>query len=127
MTVQDGGDGCTHVGHQEAKTAVNLIRARAWLIGGLADAADRREGPVDQAHHLANNDLFHRLPEKIAAVLASLAVKIVGVLQLHQDLLQELLRELFLLCKLADSKDRLPKGLDHPQVDQGAKRVFSTF
>src|SRR5688572_13928390 len=61
VAIQDARDGIAHVEHQHAKSAVRLIGARAFRVGGLADAANRRQWSVDQSHDFADRNLAGQL------------------------------------------------------------------
>ena len=53
VTVEDAGDGVAHIEHEHAQTAVHLVGTGAFLVGGLADAADGGERAIDDADESA--------------------------------------------------------------------------
>src|SRR5881409_1122521 len=66
VVVQDVRDGVAHAEHRVLDRTALLLRigtVAAFLIGGLADTADRREGAVQNSDHLAESDVLGRLDE----------------------------------------------------------------
>ena len=72
VVIEDIADGVAYIKHEHAESAVRLIRAGAFLVVGLANAANWSERTVHEADHLSDRDAVHRLVEKIPAVPSSL-------------------------------------------------------
>ena len=68
---------------------MRLVGARALLIGRLRYAADRCQGAVDKADHVADADLPQRFREPVAAKLATFTTNEAALFQTLQDLLEE--------------------------------------
>src|SRR6185295_4748048 len=125
VPVEDLGNGVPYIIHDNPQAAVGLVRAGAGTVGGLAHAANGREGPVDEAYHVAELDLAEGFTEEVTPLLPALRLQIAGVLELHQDLLEELDGQLFLLRQLARPDQGFPQLLDDPQVDEGPEGVLA--
>jgi len=54
IAIKDTGDRIAHIQHEHAQSAMRLIRAGAFLVGALADAANRCQRSVDLPHHIAD-------------------------------------------------------------------------
>jgi len=94
VIVEDGGGGVAHAPEHLADGAGRLVAAVvAAPIGGLADAQDRGQRTIDNAHDLAEGDRSGIAGEQVAAVLAAPAVQDTVMLEIEQDELEELLRQ----------------------------------
>ena len=92
-------------------------------VRGLADAGDERERAVERPDNLSNADLFWRAPELVAAVRALAALDEAPMLQREQDVLEEFLRNGFLLGEVADEDG--PVALFLGEQDHGLQTVLS--
>src|SRR5437899_8556897 len=100
---------------------MRFVWAGASNVGSLAEAANRREWPVDQPDHLAKLDAVHSTSERITAELSASALDVTGGLELHEDLLEKFDRELLLGSQLPDLNDRAAEFMGDAEVDQGSK------
>src|SRR3954452_5841465 len=80
------------------------------LLGRLI--LDVREGSLDGADHAGERDLLRRLSEPVAAAGAAASTHEAGVLQLEQDVLEELKRDVLRLRELL-ALDGLVAGGSH--------------
>src|SRR5579885_2009773 len=58
VAVEDAGDGVAYVEHEHAQPAMRFVRARAFFIGGLADASDGCERTVEQANDFTDDNFI---------------------------------------------------------------------
>ena len=105
---------------------MRLVGAGALLVGGLADAADRRQRAVDQPDHLADPNLVRALGEPVAAELAALALDQSGVLERLEDLFEKLDRQLLALGQLR-GLDQIAALGGKTEVDQRSESILSPF
>ena len=84
--------------HGDPDVAQRLGHARVLdLLGPLA--AHVRDRALDGADHVGQRDLGRGLRQPVAAVGAPLALHEAGVLQVEQDVLEELQRDLLRLAR----------------------------
>src|SRR5262245_35187937 len=83
----------------------------AGRIGGLADARDEGERSVQRADDLADADLVGGAAQLVAAAGPLAAVDEAAVLEGEEDVLEELLRDRFLLGKVADEHGSAAMGV----------------
>ena len=127
VTVEDAGDGVAHIEHQHPQAAVGLVGTGAFLVGGLAHAADGGERTVDAADDLADGNLAGGLREPVAAELAAHAGDEASLLQRLHDLFEELDRELLVVGQLGDLHQRALHFDGDPEIDERAEGVFAFF
>src|SRR5262245_4509708 len=123
MTVEDGGGRVADATEDPADGACGLVAAGvAATMGRLACAKHWSEGCSDDAHDLAERDIRRSAREQIAAVRAPPTVQDTVVLEVEQDELEELLREIVPLGDIRDQQRlaRRPLG----QGQQGAQRIL---
>src|SRR5206468_6363291 len=97
VVVQDVRDGVAHAEHRVLDRTALLLgigTVAAFLIGGLADAADRREWAVQNSDHLADSDVLGRLDDAVSAGEPASAAQETRVLERQQHLLEKLDRDL---------------------------------
>src|SRR5688572_8153444 len=97
VVVQDVRDGVAHAEHRVLDRTALLLgigAVAAFLIGGLADAADRRQWTVQNSDHLAEGDVLGWFDEAVAAGDPASAAQETRVLEREQDLLEKLDRDL---------------------------------
>src|SRR5262249_19770132 len=111
--------------HDVLQRAMRFCRVRtihAFLVGGLADASDRRQGPVEGADDVSEGDLRRRLEEGIAALGSSSALDQARMLQTQEDVLEKDHRNVLAIS------DLLPRGrtaVVPGELDQRPEAVFA--
>src|SRR5690606_31580220 len=95
----------------------------AATVGHAAEAGQRSNRTVDNAHHFAKGDRVSTLEKHITTRLAAPAHHDAMVLQVEKDLLQELLWNALLLGDFGDEL-RVVISMRAGQRDQGPQRVF---
>ncbi|CAI2934080.1 protein of unknown function [Aminobacter niigataensis] len=123
--VEHAGDGLAYLEHHVPDLAGRLVAVVARLVLGAAGAWDRRQGPVEHAHDMADLDLRRRLGEPVAAVLALAALDEAGIAQLAQDGVEELFRDFVGSGDVADEGELACGELG--QMDEGLEPVFAFF
>lgn len=96
---------------------------RALLVGGLADAADRGEGSIQDTDDLAKRDFFRRFDKGIAAPDSSPTGQQAGAFQREENLFQEFHRDILPFCNFMALEDTPAIGL--AQFEQCPEAIFA--
>ena len=102
--VKNIGNGITHLSHgflQRAGGLGGIGTVRTFLVGRLADTADRRQRPVQNADDLAEGDFFRGLDEGIPASNTTATGQQAGAFQCKQDLFEKLHRDILTLSAIS--------------------------
>src|SRR5712692_1144788 len=93
--VEDLGGSVADLLHDRAgRAGLDVVALTALHEGRLAHARQRRQRAVEHANHLSERDFARRLPERVAAAFSFLALKQPVILELEENELEELLRNL---------------------------------
>ena len=80
IAIQNVRDGVAHVEHEHAQATVILVRAGAGFVGRLTHACDGCERAIDEPDDVAKADTIGIHLQKIAAIPATLAFHVAGLL-----------------------------------------------
>jgi hypothetical protein len=127
VTIENVGDGVTHIEHEKTEATVLLVGAGAFGVGRVAHASDRSERAVDETHDLAHGDVFRRLREEETTMLAALAIDDTGLSQLNENLLQKREWDFFPRGNFLKGNEISTGLAGKNHVDQRTQSVFAAF
>lgn len=126
VVIEDAGDRITYGAHDllhGAPCLVGVRTVRAFLIGGLADAADWSKRAIEDANDLAERNVVWRLDQRIAALHAPPAGKKPGPFQGQENLFEELDGDVLASGDIMALQSGLP--VSQRQLKQSAKPIFT--
>lgn len=126
--VKNTGNGVADRAHYLLDRTLCFFRVRtfgAFLVGGLAHAADWSQRTVKDSNDLTQRNVFGLLDQSVAAFHASATRKQSGSFQSQKNLFQEFKGDVLSVGNVVTLQR--PSSMGKREFEKGAKAVFAFF